>query len=56
MYNNAHEYEVACELAWRNYINACEDITIPMYKVVQYRDEYDRVLNTCICKCEVCDA
>ena len=54
MYSNAHEYEVAVERAWRDYINACEDITIPYYKVVQYRDEYERVLNACPCKCEAC--
>jgi len=54
MYSKEHEWEVAVELAWRNYINACEDLTVPYYRVVEYRDEYDRVLNDSPCNCATC--
>ena len=54
MYTEAHEYEVAVEHAWRDYINACEDLTVPYYRVVEYRDAYERVLNDCPCNCATC--
>ena len=52
--NEAHEWEVAVEIAWRRYIDACDDLTVPYSKVVEYRTVYDRILNDCPCHCEVC--
>lgn len=54
MYSNAHEYEVKVELAWRDYISALEDLTMPYNKVVKLRELYENILNDCPCKCEVC--
>ena len=54
MYNDVYKYEVEVELAWRNYIKACEDYTVPYSKVVEYRDAYEKLLNACPCTCEVC--
>lgn len=55
MYSESQEYEIKVELAWRNYITALEDHTIPYSKVVKLREVYENILNDCSCKCEVCN-
>lgn len=47
MYSKSHEHEVKVEMAWRRYISACEDITVSYSKVSQYRDEFNKLLNSC---------
>ena len=54
MYDQAHEYEVAVELAWRRYAAALEDVNIPYSRVVELRNVYERILNDGPCSCYVC--
>jgi hypothetical protein len=45
MYSAEHTYNVKLEKAWREYIDALEDHTIPYSRVVELRSVYEDLLN-----------
>lgn len=45
MYSDEHMNNVELEKAWREYVDALEDHTIPYRKVVELRTVYEDLLN-----------
>ncbi len=45
MYSAEHMYNVKLEKAWREYVDALEDHTIPYHRVVELRTVYEDLLN-----------
>lgn len=52
--SDIREWEVKVEMAWRDYMKALDDHTMPYTRVVEYRTVYERILNDCPCDCEIC--
>ena len=45
MYSTEHMYNVKLETAWREYVDALEDHTVPYSRVVKLRTVYEDLLN-----------
>lgn len=45
MYSAEHNHSVKLENAWREYIDAIEDHTVPYSRVVELRAVYEDLLN-----------